>query len=74
MKVKPKNWDDLFSALKARLLDRDVEIDWSHVPDFPPPMSIDEIVAAQPMTGPVRGKWKFVESKECAKVPKRHLN
>lgn len=51
LKVTPENWDELYEALKARMLDRDVEIDYSRLPDFPPTVSIDEIVAAQPMTG-----------------------
>lgn len=54
------------------MLDRDVEIDWSRLPEFPPTIPIDEIVTAQPMTRPVHGVWREQERKGSIWVDKKH--
>lgn len=72
MKVTPENWDELYEALKARMLDRSVEIDYSKLPEFPPTIPIDEIVTAQPFTRPVHGAWRWQERKGSIWVDKKH--
>lgn len=71
VKVTPANWDELYEALKARMLDRKVEIDYSRLPEFPPTIPIDEIVSAQPMTVPTPGVWRWVEGKGSFWVDKK---
>jgi hypothetical protein len=74
VKVTPENWEELCEALKARVLDRDIEIDWSKVPEIPPTMTIpfDLIVSAQPMARPVHGVWREQERKGSIWVDKKH--
>jgi hypothetical protein len=56
--VYPKTWSEAYEHMKRRAMDKDApRVSFRDLPAFT--VSIDEIVAVQPMTAPVKG-WDIV--------------
>jgi len=54
--VYPKSWREAYEHLKRRLVDSSApDVSFRDIPPDTSGLSIDEIVAAQPMTAPVEG-------------------